>query len=127
MNSLAWTFSIVLGAAGGALLRHASYLWIEARGHGSFPLPTFFVNLVGSFLIGLVVSLGSAGVLDRFWVELLAGGGCGAFTTFSSFSADWMRLNRTGHFGLGAAYVALTLGVGMALAALGLLLGGILR
>ena len=122
MSMLAWAFTIAIGAAGGALLRHGSYLWIERRYAGVFPVATLFVNLLGSLLMGLIVGLAASGALSPFWLKLLAAGGCGSLTTFSSFAADWMRLNRAGRPGLGLSYVGLTLVAGMALAAGGLVL-----
>lgn len=122
MTLLPWAIAISIGAAGGALLRHGSYSWIERRYAGVFPVATLFVNLLGSFLVGLIVGLAASGNLDPFWLKLLATGGCGSLTTFSSFSADWLRLNRAGRLGLGLVYVGLTLALGMALAAGGLVL-----
>lgn len=123
MSLLSWMVSIAIGAIGGAFLRHAAYLYIERRNQTVFPVPTLFVNLVGSFLIGLFTALGTSGAIDRFGIEVLVAGGCGSLTTFSSFASDWMRLNRGGHKWLGILYVALTLVFGLGLAALGLVLG----
>lgn len=122
MTLFPWALAIAIGAAGGALLRHASYIWIEERHTGVFPAATLFVNLLGSFLIGFFAGLAASGKMDPFWLTLLAAGGCGSLTTFSSFAADWMRLNRAGRPGLGLVYVGLTLVLGMALAAGGLIL-----
>ena len=123
MSLLSWTVSIAIGAAGGALLRHGAYVYIERRNRSIFPIPSLLVNLLGSFLIGLFVSLGASGVIGRFGLELLVAGGCGSLTTFSSFSGDWMFLNRSGRKILGLVYVALTLIFGIALAAIGLAAG----
>ena len=124
MNAATWALAIAMGAAVGALFRHAVYLGVERwGGKTALPLATLYVNLTGSFAIGIVVSLGSTGILDRFSVEFLAAGGCGAFTTFSSFSADWLRLNRTKRRILGLSYVGMTSIGGIALAAAGLALG----
>ncbi|MEE3327510.1 MAG: CrcB family protein [Myxococcota bacterium] len=123
MSLLSWTVSIAIGAVGGAWVRHLAYLYIERRNQTVFPIPSLFVNLVGSFLIGLFAALGTSGAIDRFGTELLVAGGCGSLTTFSIFSSDWMRLNRGGHKGLGILYVSLTLLFGLGLAALGLALG----
>ena len=123
MSLLSWTVSIAIGAAGGALLRHGAYVYIERRNRSIFPIPSLLVNLLGSFLIGLFISLGASGVIDRFGLELLVSGGCGSLTTFSSFSGDWLLLNRSGRKLLGLVYVALTLIFGLAFAAIGLAAG----
>jgi len=123
MSLLSWTVSIAIGAAGGALLRHGIYVWIERGNRLTFPIPSLLVNLLGSFLIGLFVSLSASGVIDRFGLELLVAGGCGSLTTFSSFLGDWMFLNRSGRILLGLLYVALTLILGLGLAAIGLAAG----
>jgi len=124
MSTLTWVIAISIGAAGGAVLRHVSYVMIEKHHRGDFPVTTLFVNLLGSFLIGVFVALGTSGTIDPFALELLVGGGCGSLTTFSSLSADWLRLNRSGRKGLGVVYVGLTLVLGLSLAAGGLALGG---
>ena len=123
MSLFSWIVSIAIGAVGGALLRHSAYLYIERRNQTAFPIPSLFVNLLGSFLIGFFASLGTSGALDRFGLEILVAGGCGSFTTFSSFSSDWMRLNRAGRKWLGVIYVASTLVFGLGLAAIGLAVG----
>lgn len=74
-----------LGGMGGALAR---YLVGRTFADGPFPLPTLLVNLLGSFLFGLVLGFGAG---DR--VVLLVGiGFCGAFTTYATFAVDTVRL-----------------------------------
>ena len=126
MSVFSWALAIAIGAVGGVILRHAAYLFIEGRNKTQFPIPSLFVNLLGSFLIGLFASLATSGAIDHFGFEILVAGGCGSFTTFSSFSSDWMRLNRAGRTGLGLLYAGLTVVLGLGLAALGLALGPII-
>jgi CrcB protein len=78
-----------LGGAAGAVLR---YLVSEAVADREYPSGTLLVNVVGSFLLGLVTFAGVGGD-----ASLLVGvGGLGAFTTFSSFSYETVRLWETG-------------------------------
>jgi CrcB protein len=84
-----------------------------------FPWATFGVNVIGSFVLGLVVTL----VVerwpgDRFIRPLVAVGFCGGFTTFSTFAVEVDQRARHGHTGTAAAYVVASLvaGVGAALA-----------
>ena len=86
-----------VGGALGALCRYGVGQLIELK---RFPLATFTVNVVGSFLLGLVTF---SGVGES--TLLLAGVGfCGAFTTFSSFSVDTIRLWEDGYTNLAIAY-----------------------
>lgn len=119
-----WILAIGAGGGVGSLMRHGVYRVLEHRGVTTFPTSTFTVNLVGSFLVGLFVALGTSEFLDPFWAQLLIGGTCGAFTTFSSFASDWLRLNRQKRRLLGACYVLMTLVFGIALAGAGLYVGG---
>lgn len=65
-----------------------------------FPADTLTVNVLGSFVLALVTSLGAGS-----GVVLLVGiGACGAFTTFSSFSVDTLRLWESGRPALAAIY-----------------------
>lgn len=87
---------------------------------GGFPLGTFAVNVVGSFLIGLLFGLAeSRGALSPSASALLITGFCGGFTTFSTFADDIYLLLQRGqwlHFGL---YVVLSLVIGVLLVCLG--------
>ena len=77
------------GGALGAVLRHAVSQRVEA---GEFPAGTLVVNVVGSFVLGLVVALGAESGVALF----VGTGACGSFTTFSSFSVETVRLWETG-------------------------------
>ena len=88
-----------------------------------FPAGTFAVNALGSLLIGILLEATSS--VAAGW--LLIVGFCGGFTTFSTFSADAVRLLRAGDYGPAAAYIALSAGVCIAFAALGMWLGALVK
>ncbi|WP_331235825.1 fluoride efflux transporter FluC [Natronorarus salvus] len=81
------------GGAIGAVLRHLVYQLLVDQ---DLPVPTLVVNVVGSFVFGLVVFGGAAS--DTFF--FLGIGACGAFTTFSTFSYETVRLWQEGRWGL---------------------------
>ena len=61
----------------------------------NFPLDTLFVNVLGSFLIGIALALGvKYNILSRHTLSsfLLVTGFLGSFTTFSAFSRDTLIL-----------------------------------
>ncbi|WP_345777011.1 fluoride efflux transporter CrcB [Halorarum salinum] len=95
----------------GAVLRYlvGEYVDVEA-----FPLGTLTVNVVGSFVLGLVTFLGAGEDVLLF----VGTGVCGSFTTFSSFSFDTVRLWETGARGKSIGYATVNL-IG-ALVAIGL-------
>jgi len=77
------------GGAIGALCRHYVAAWVEVE---RFPLGTLTVNVVGSFVLGLVTFASP----DTDILLFVGTGACGSFTTFSSFSFDTVRLWETG-------------------------------
>lgn len=90
-------FAIAAGGAGGALFRfwtsNAVYQWL---GRG-FPYGTLAVNLIGSFLMGLLTHL----FLERLsltpeWRAAVLIGFLGSFTTFSTFSLETLNLLNNG-------------------------------
>lgn len=85
-------------------------------GVGSYealPWGTFTVNVLGSFVLGLLTGVGNQ------TIALLVGVGfCGAFTTYSTFAAETTALAASGHRGKAALNVVLNLGAGL-LAAVG--------
>ena len=104
------------GGALGCMARYAlSGILLAGCAPAGFPLGTFAVNAAGSLLIGVV--LGAE--LPPPAVRLLAVGFCGGFTTFSTFSADTLRLMRAGSYGPAAAYAALSIAVCLACTAAG--------
>jgi len=80
------------------------------------PLPwgTFAVNILGSFLLGLLTGVGN------HTIALLVGVGfCGAFTTYSTFAAETTALASSGHRGKAVLNVVLNLGTGLVAAVAG--------
>jgi len=114
---------VALGAAVGAPLRFlvdkhmVARLLLSSRITTPLPWGTFTVNVLGSFVLGLLT-----GVSDRTTVLLVVGGFCGAFTTYSTFAAETTALAASGHRGKALLNVVLNLGVGLLAAALGAVL-----
>lgn len=97
--------ALCVGAGGfvGAVLRYLAGLALPGA---AFPVSTFFVNVVGSFVIGLIV--GAVDVRPEWLpanaVLFLKTGVCGGFTTFSTFSLETFDLMDQGSWGLAAGY-----------------------
>jgi fluoride exporter len=106
--------AFVVFAAGGALARTTLSQHLN-RPQG-FPWGTLLVNATGSFLLALAAPLGPP------VVTVLAVGGLGAYTTFSTFAVELVRLEEQHHLGVAAAYAVLSVGICTALAAAGLAL-----
>jgi CrcB protein len=117
---------LLLVCAGGAIGSGARYLvgtWAGQAWGSGFPWGTLIVNLVGSFLIGVVMVLGlETGALSVDARMFLAVGVMGGFTTYSSFNHETLSLAQRGQWGLAAAYVGVTLLGGWLAGLAGLLL-----
>ena len=79
-----------VGAAGRFLITHYSS---EISHHRGFPFGTLAVNVLGSFIVGFVLTWSPEHTDDR-WRLLAATGFCGGFTTFSAFSYESIGLLR---------------------------------
>ena len=90
---------VAAGGAIGAAARYLAGLWIVARLGAGFPWGTFFVNVTGSFLIGIILVLVERGTLPAEARLFLAVGVCGGYTTFSSFSYETLQLLNGGDAG----------------------------
>lgn len=99
---------VAAGAFVGAPLR---YLLATRYDAADWPWGTLAVNVVGSFLLGLLSGLAVSGATSA----LLGVGFCGGFTTYSSFAVQTHRLGPA----RGAAYAVATVGVSLAACALG--------
>ena len=114
---------VALGAAVGAPLRFlvdkhmVGRLLLSTRATTPLPWGTFAVNILGSFVLGLLTA-----VSDRTTTLLVGVGFCGAFTTYSTFAAETTALVASGHRGKALLNVVLNLGVGLLAAVLGAVL-----
>ena len=120
----------LLICCGGAVGTGARYLLggLAARWLGpDFPYGTLIINVLGSFLIGVVQQIGLTSLLipDTLRV-VLAIGVMGGFTTYSSFSYEAVMLVESGSWAAAAAYVALTTVLCLGGCTAGLALGGLL-
>lgn len=107
-----------LGGAIGSMLRYGVNL-LGAYFSLTALIPTFLVNCLGSFLIGLfAASLSKDSVMLFCTVGL-----CGGFTTFSTFSSQSMDLLQNGKIATASVYIVLTLLICILGSCLGLWLG----
>ncbi|MBN2864711.1 MAG: fluoride efflux transporter CrcB [Thiotrichales bacterium] len=109
MTALAW-FAIAMGGALGAVSRfamsHQVYQWFGR----DFAWGTLSVNVLGSFVMGLVAVL----LVDKFavaneWRAFIMVGFLGAFTTFSTFSYETMEYIQVGEINKAFLNIALSL------------------
>lgn len=114
---------LLVGAGGfiGAILRHGISQWISKRTVSALPVATLFVNLLGSFVLGLITGLD----LSKFWVLFLGTGILGAFTTFSTFKLESIQLRFKKNWKTFILYTVLSYTLGITLAWTGFQLGGL--
>lgn len=99
MNQAVLLCYIAMGGAVGACSRYLiSELCAQILGRG-FPFGTLIVNIIGSFIMGLLVAVLEQDILPPGpWRHLLAFGFLGALTTFSTFSMDNVLLLQAGEW-----------------------------
>jgi CrcB protein len=114
---------ICLGGAAGTGLRYGAAV-LGARWLGAeFPYATVFVNLAGSFAIGLVQHVALAAAMPETLRLVLVTGVLGGFTTYSAFSYETLRLMQSGAWGRASLNVLVTTAGCLALCAAGMAAG----
>ncbi len=84
---------VAIGCAKGALARQQSNQFIMRIFGGEFPIGTIFVNIFGSFIMGLLFELFTSKITISYeWRTLIFTGVLASFTTFSSFALDVVLL-----------------------------------
>ena len=114
---------VALGGAVGSASRFAVADWTSTRWGLAFPWGTLAVNLTGSLMIGLVMTLLLARGADPTYRLVLVTGFLGGYTTFSAFSFETLALLEARRWDAAALYVGGSVGLGLLATALGLGLG----
>ena len=109
MNSLLW---IAIGDAIGAIARYYFYKFLPRP--INFPLATFAVNMVASFLLGLILGTFEyqRGLPNQLKLAI-ATGFCGALSTFSTFVADDYFLIQGGKAAMALFYTVMSVVLGI--------------
>ena len=117
---LAKILSIALGASLGANLRYFLTIWAARKWGAEFPYGTLIINVVGSFGIGVILTLGTTRIaLTESTRLFLVTGLLGGFTTFSTFSFESLELATSGRPAAALFYVGSSVGLGLVAAAAG--------
>lgn len=124
MDKFLW---ISIGAVLGANLRYWVGDWAAQRFGSGFPYGTLLVNLSGSFLLGLIVSMSMENfIIDPRLRLLLTIGFLGSYTTFSTYAYESIALISQGQWGLGLFNLLGSSLLGALFAVLGIWLGKVL-
>jgi CrcB protein len=121
MTLAAWA-AFLLAAGVGAPARYLLDGWVQARSAGAFPWGTFTVNITGCLALGLLIGPGLHHGLDATTRTVLSTGALGAYTTFSTFTLETLRLAEEGAVDEALRNVAASFLVGLAAASAGLAL-----
>ena len=98
--------AIAFGGAIGAVSRYWLYSAVQRLHDSGFPLGTFVVNVLGSFLIGVFfVLLADKAQIAEQWRPIIVVGFLGGLTTFSTFSLDALLLFEQGHYNTALFYI----------------------
>jgi fluoride exporter len=84
------TFLLIgIGGFFGAIGRYAASQYFNKNHSFRLPVATLFVNILGSFLLGILIGNGTG----EMWSLLLGTGFLGSFTTFSTFKLEGIQLH----------------------------------
>ncbi|PTX19444.1 camphor resistance protein CrcB [Pontibacter mucosus] len=105
--------AVGIGSFVGGVARYLLSLLIQTRSGAAFPFGTLGVNILGCFLIGLIVAVLSRGTLAPEWRPFLVTGILGGFTTFSSFSMESVYLLQAEQYGQAILYILASVVLGL--------------
>ncbi len=109
------------GGAAGSMLRYGIGHIVGKYVATPFPVATFSINIIGSFLIGILFGLTARNLWLQEWgILLLASGFCGGFTTFSTFTLESINLMQKGQSVTAVIYMGLSIIAGLLLCRAGL-------
>ena len=98
---------VCLGGAFGTGARYLFGGWAQRALGTAFPYGTLIINLVGSFLLAVIMYLSlEVGLIPANARVVLATGVMGGFTTYSTFNYETLKLLQTGSVAIGALNVA---------------------
>lgn len=126
MGEWAIILAVAAGGATGAVVRYLLSGWAQDLAGAGFPWGTLVVNVLGSFLVGLLMAAflehaTASPVTRAFWVVGVIGG----FTTYSAFSYETFMLLSIGNWMGGVANVLANLVLGVGAAFVGVRLGSL--
>jgi CrcB protein len=110
---------VTLGSVVGAPLRYVVDREIQMRQERVFPLGTLAVNVSGSLALGVLVGAAGRGGVSQLAVDALGTGVIGSYTTFSTFSWETLQMIDEGSVWQASANVVVSVGGGLAAAAIG--------
>ena len=110
---------VCIGSFFGGGMRYLSGKGIAFFMNTQLPLATLAVNVVGSFLIGLLSAMALSNNISPATKLLLITGFCGGFTTFSTFANESMQMLQNGSTGGFISYVLASIIGGLILIGLG--------
>ncbi|WP_207494321.1 fluoride efflux transporter CrcB [Aridibaculum aurantiacum] len=95
---------LMVGVGGmiGSILRFTITILV---GNQSFPFATFCINIIGSFIIGIVLGMAVHQFSSNTLRLFLATGICGGFTTFAAFSIESMQMLQQQKYVVAATYI----------------------
>jgi CrcB protein len=111
---------LLLGGAVGAPARYLVDGFVQRRARGVFPWGTLAINVSGSFVLGLVTGAALYHGLGPLPKAAIGTGFCGAYTTFSTFSYETVRLLEEGSVGAASLNAVASVVVGLVAAAAGI-------
>ncbi len=116
---------LLVGTGGflGSVSRFLASKFMQDNFPSAFPFGTFFVNISGCLMIGLIYGFSErSSLLTSGWKLFLAVGFCGGFTTFSTFANENLSLLRDGEYYYFFIYTGLSIILGIAATFLGVLI-----
>ena len=121
MSIWVWCAVVIIGGAG-SVLRFLVDRAVASRSGRDFPFGTLVINLSGALILGFLTGL----ALSRDQALLAGTAAVGSYTTFSTWMFETERLAEDRELGRAGANVLVSLVVGVAAAALGKWIGGLL-
>jgi fluoride exporter len=119
VTALAWVAVAAIGGAAAIARFLLDGAVVSARGGGSFPAGTLAVNLSGAVILGILAGAALSGTA----YTIVAGGGIGTYTTFSTWMLESHRAGEGGDARVLWANIAISLVAGLAAVAIGHAIG----